>query len=541
MKVHEVVAQTLLNVGVERLFGVMGDANMRYVALYRDSGRGMYVGTAHEAGAVAMADGYSRLSGRVGVATLTHGPGVTNCLTALTEAVRSYSSTVVLTGDTPPVPNYKQWLDLRTAAHLAGAAYRHVRKPESVVDDLTLAVRLAATTAQPVLVDIPIALMDAEVGPMPTASFGFGPWAPQATGPDADRLDAALGVIASSKRLVILAGRGALLSGARAEILALSEMLDAPVATTVMAMNYLSDSDLYLGIFGTESHSLAIEYISQADCVLVLGASLNGYTTANGDLLRGKAVVQCDLDPSRIGSRHPATVSVVSDVRVFVAAITEALGMLGPKRESEWAARLRTRLADFDPDDDFVDRTGPGGLDIRTAMAALARVLPPERALVTDIGRFKVAPWRHLPCSPGRFTQPGAYAAIGLGLAAAIGVSFALPDEIVVAVVGDGGLMQSLGELATAAEYQLPLVIIVANDGAYGAEYEKLAEYGHDPAYSLRRWPSFAEVAKGFGIDGRVVRTIGDIADLKPVLAELTSPILIDVRADPSIDIRQYR
>jgi thiamine pyrophosphate-dependent acetolactate synthase large subunit-like protein len=526
--------------GTQQLFGVMGDANMRYIASYIDAGQGRYVGSAHEAGAVSMADGYSRLSGRPGVATVTHGPGITNGLTALTEAVRAGSQLLVLTGETPRQAHHNQSLDLAAAAGLAGATYRQVRTPATAVDDIALAVRLCATGRQPVLLNIPVDLMAADIGELSTP-FGFGPWKDEAVAPDADKLDAALGVIAHASRPLILAGRGVVLAEAREQVITLSKVLHAPTATTVMAMNYLAGHDLDLGIFGAEAHSLAIRYISQADCVIVLGAGLNSHTTASGDLLRDKAVVQCDSRPHAAGSRYPATVSLQGDAGVFASQVTEAIRDAGARPATAWAGRLREELRTFDPAAEFTDESSADGLDARTAMIALNEVLPEPPVLVTDIGRFKVAPWRFLRCHPAGFTQSGAFSAIGLGLPTAIGAAFANPGRLTVAAVGDGGLMMSLQELATAVEHELPLLIVVANDGSYGAEYQKLQEYGHLVEHSLRRWPSFAAVARAFGADGHVIRDVADIRQLGPDLGRITRPMLLDIRVNPAINTRKFR
>lgn len=539
MKLYETVARALTEVGAERLFGVMGDANMRYIASYIDSG-GSYVGSAHEAGAVAMADGYSRLSGRLGIATITHGPGVTNGLTALTEAVRAGSQVLVLTGDTPRQRDHNQSLDLAAAAYLAGAAYRQVQTPETVADDVALAARFCVTSRRPVLLNIPADIMAAEAGEFGTP-FGFGPWNNDAIAPDADKLDAAVGVIASANHPLILAGRGAVLAGAREQVIALSEVLQAPTATTVMAMSYLAGHDLDLGIFGSESHSLAIRYISQADCIIVLGAGLNAHTTAHGDLFRNKSVVQCDLSPVAAGARYPATVPVQSDVGVFAAQVTGAMREIGATPATAWAGKLREELRTFDPASDFTDESSADGLDVRTAMIALNEALPEPPVLVTDIGRFKTAPWRFLRCRPGGFTQSGSFGGIGLGLPTAIGAAFANPGQLTVAAVGDGGLMMSLPELATAVEHELPLLVAVSNDGSYGAEYHKLGEYGHAPEHSLRRWPSFAAVASAFGADGHVIRDVADIRQLVPGLTRITGPALLDIRVNPAIDSRKFR
>lgn len=541
MKVYEAVASSLRALGVGQIFGVMGDANMRFLATYVETGDGTYVGTAHEAGAVAMADGLSRMTGSVGVVSLTHGPGVTNGLTALTEAVRAGSALVVLTGSTPPGRRrHNQWLDLRAAADLAGAAFHQVRTPGTVAADISLAMRSCLITRRPVVLDIPAGLLDEASGTI-NASNALGPPPILRPLPDDHQFDAAIGVIASANRPLILAGRGAVFSGARADVCALAKELDAPLATSVMALHFGAGYPLHLGIFGVESHSVAARYISQADCIIVLGAGLNDFTTANGDLLRNKAVVRCDADPVAFSSADPKWISVLSDVRTFARKATDALAEIGQSQERAWTLALRRELDTFDPASDFVDASQPPYVDLRAAMVTLDEVLPQPRTLVTDVGRFKVAAWRHLRCAEGCFTYPGSYSAIGLGLPMAIGAAFAQPDTTTVCVAGDGGLMMSINELAVAVEHSLPIVLAVANNSAYGVEYFKLLNEGHDPKHSLRVWPSFAALATGFGASGYVIADCDAIKQLKPQFDNLSSPVVLDIRMDVKVDVRKYR
>jgi acetolactate synthase I/II/III large subunit len=540
VRVYEAIAEVLDRAEVERLFGVMGDASMRFLSSFMDRRPGAYVGTAHEAGAVAMADGYSRLTRRLGVASVTHGPGMTNGLTALTNAVRANSQLLLLTGSTPPQREHLQRLDLRAAAGLAGAEYHEALRAEDVVDDLVLAMRAAVLNRHPVVLNIPVAFMASEVVGA-ESSYGLGPWRPDEVAPAADRFDEAVGVIATADRPLIVVGRGVVNAGLRDKVVALAEALDAPVATTVMAKGLMSGYPLDLGICGSQASSLATKYISQADCLIALGAGLNAHTTASGDLFRGKTVVHVDATPAVAGGRLPVTVAVTSDVRPFVEQALEAVRAIGQRHDSAWATSLRQDLAAFDSADDFVDQSNDSYVDLRSAMIALDNVLPAERALVTDAGHFMSAPWRHLGCSPSAFTHSGSYGAIGLGLPMAIGAAFANLDRLTVGVHGDGGLMMSIQELCVAVEHQLPMVIAVANDRSYGSEYHKLAEWGHNPDHALCTWPSFADMARGFGAEGVVITRVQQIYDLKPQLGELRTPLLLDVRTDPSADCRDYK
>ena len=199
---------------------------------------------------------------------------------------------------------------------------------------------------------------------------------------------------------------------------------------------------------------------------------------------------------------------------------------------------LVERLASASPRDEFEDASGADTVDLRTAMVRLDELLPLNRSVVTDAGRFLLGPWRYLHVSdPLCFVHTTNFASIGLGLATAIGASAARPNQPTVAVVGDGGFMMHLGEFTTAVRHCLPLVVVVLNDGSYGAEYTALKHYGFDPGLSLIDWPDFAPVAEAMGGRGATVRTLEDLEALAEVLSEPAGPLLVDVKVDPAVDI----
>jgi len=533
MLVDELIARSLRELGKDVLFGLMGDANMRYIARYlRDHGR--FIPSVDEGGAVGMCDGYSRASGISGVVSVTHGPGVTNTLTALTEAVRARSSFVLLVSTTPPVKDHPQWLDLRTAAELTGAGYIDVRRPGDVQGEISQAFRRSSIERRPILLDIPVVMLDAEVEYRAVEAPGIAASA-QRPGPDPEVLDAALGIAMNADRPIVLAGRGAVRSGAGPALLRLADRLPAATATTLLAAGVFRGHPLDLGIFGTLAHPEALDFIAGADCVLAFGAGLSLHTTVDGDLLRGKTVVQCDTDPTAINQRWGRGLGVVADARQLATAMADALevaGHDGGKAMPGWAAGLQATLAGREPWKEFTDRSTGDTIDIRTAMLRLDEILPAERTIVSDVGRFCRFPWRLLRLDADRFWHTGSFGSIGLGLSLAIGAAIARSDQLTVALVGDGGGMMGISELTVAARERLPLLVVVLDDAAYGAECRKLAEYGLDPDYGRQRWPEFAGLAEAYGADAAVARSEEDVLALKSRLTGLSRPFLLDVKLD---------
>lgn len=539
MKAYQLFAKALVEQGGTTLFGLMGDANMQIIAHYQDELGGRYVGATHEAGAVTMADGYHRISGEIAFTTVTHGPGFTNAITALTEAGRNRSQILVITGDTPPERTWTQALDIGAVVAPTGAGYERVYRLDSIAADLARAIHRVKTERRPVVLNFPYALMQQLVEETP---FKSAPTLSSlAARPDEAALERALDVIASAKRPVILAGRGAVRSeGARDAIIRLAELLGAPVSTSLLGKGFFEGHPLNLGIIGSLSHPIASEAFANADCVIAFGAGLNRYTTEKGDLFADKRTVQVDVDPHDIGIFTRVDEVLVGDAAEVAITLADTLAEV-EFEGSAWAKNYEQRLAEWTPESDFVDQSGDGTVDVRSAVIALDRVLPRERNVVSDVGRFLVAAWRYFNVAdPLRFTHTSTFGAIGLGLGTAIGAAVADSTRLTVGVMGDGGFMMTAGEFSTAVRHRIPLLVVVLNDGAYGAEYTKLRNHGEDPRHSIVEWPELAPLAEAMGGRSYVVRSLQDIEALGELVTNLEGPLLVDVRLDPLAEVGHW-
>lgn len=541
MKVHEAVAAAVARHGIDTIFGLMGDANMLYLTDFMRDQQGRFIGAAHECAGVSMADGYARVSGKVGVVSVTHGPALTNTLTALVEATRNRSRLLLMTGETPWLDRHLQYIDIRGAVAPTGAGYERVYRSTDVVAAVGRALRRIDAERRPIVLDVPFDLLsepapEAELNEI-SASRTRGATASGDAPPDADVLDEALGLLASARRPVLLAGRGAVRAGARDAIVQLAEAAGACLATSLLAKDLFSGTKGNLGICGTISRPAAARELAAADCVLVFGAALNRYTAAA--LPEGARIIQCDIDPGVFGAFTPVDLPVLGDARVVATAMARMLAESGINAGHERGAGLESELAAAGPGVDFTDASDDETVDLRTAMIRLDEVLPVERILVTDVGRFMPAPWSHLHVSdPQHFVHSCNFGSIGLGLGTAIGAAIAAPELPVVVVLGDGGFMMGLPSLSTAIQEKLQMLIVVANDGAYGAEYGKLAGYGVDPAYSFTSWPDFSAVAEAMGGHGVTVRSVNDIDRLADqLLTPERGPVLVNLMLNPAVDI----
>jgi thiamine pyrophosphate-dependent acetolactate synthase large subunit-like protein len=535
MQVHDAVASTVVKCGVTTLFGVIGDANLLYLTDLIAKHSVRYAAAADERNAVLMASGYSQAGNRVGVATITHGPALTHAATSLTEAARAAAPLVIITGETPQVHGHPQEVDIRAVATLTGTGYQRVNS-RTASGDTARAFRRAWAESRPIILDVPFDMLGLDAGDV------VADWQQpinQLTPPDPAALDEALGAALGASRPLILAGRGAVHADAHDALVELADYLGAPLATSLLAKDYFRGHRLNLGVSGTVSTRLASERIASSDCVLAFGASLNRYTADSGELLGGKRVVQVDLDRSHIGTFTPVDFPVIGDARVVAEAMLGRLTESGLKPPTRRSSQLEEALSSYSPLEEFTDRSSAETIDLRTAIITLDRILPARRNVVTDCGRSLTAPWRYLHVDhPYGFVHTMNFASIGLGLGTAIGVATSRPDRPTVAAIGDGGFMQGVAELQTAVANNLPLIVVVANDGAYGAEWLKLENHGIDPNYCRSNWADLVGIAEAFGAKGYGVRSVEDLNKLEPVLAEVTSPILIDLHLDPSINTR---
>lgn len=544
MKLHAAVAKILIDHGVDTMFGLIGDANMQILADFVSEHNGRYIGVANEGGAMAMAHGYASVSGRMGVVSLTHGPALTNTITALVDAVRRRSQVLVMTGETAWQRAQLQEIDIRAVAKLTGAGYERVYNARDVATATDYAMRRVSGERRPVILDVPLDLLNAEVPEdLPrTGRIERGDVAVV----DAEALENALGLIASANRPVILAGLGAVRSGAREALVELGELIGAPLATTVLAKDFFRGEPFDLGVCGTVASSVAIGAISQADCIVAFGASLNQFTSGSlvvadpNSLFGGKRIVQCEIEPSRIGSVIPVTVGVVGDATAVARGMVTALREAGISKQGGRTPELKKALETYAPLAEFSDASTDETVDQRTAMVRLDEIMPRERVLVTDAGRFLGSAWRFVHVAdPKCFVSSVQYGSIGLGLGTAIGAAVARPDLVTLAVLGDGGAMMNIGEFTTAVRNRLRLVVVVVNDSAYGSFYYKLADVGAHPSHSFSDWPSLADLAVAMGGQGITVRSAKELDQLIELLPKLDGPLLVDLKVDPVVDVRR--
>lgn len=532
LPVHQAIARMLVANDVSTIFGLMGDANMFMIDYFIRECGGSFVAAAHEAGAATMALGYSASSGRVGICSVTHGPAMVNTATALAHGVKASLPMVLICGDTDTEDKFHtQNIAQREFVIAAGAGFEQLRSPRTVVADVATALRRAVAERRPIALNVPLELDWREVDPFAPVKVAF----PEARGivSASDDLDNAIGIIAAAKRPIIVAGRGARSRTAKASLLKLAERIEAPVATTLKGKDLFRGEPFDLGIFGTVSSPAAVEAIVESDCILAFGSSLNTKTVSAGSFLKGKRSVQVNLEPEEIAKNFRADVGLVGDPGQVADLIVHWLDEAEIAPSGFRSEALRHRLAETEtlaPMDN-----GDGTVDYMASLVELDRILPARRLLVTDVGRFMLKVWTTVHVDdPSAFVSTSDFGSIGLGLSHAIGASFGAPDRPAVLFCGDGGFMHGgLIEFNTAVRHNADLIVIVCNDGCYGAEQVKFHYKNMDYDTIRFDWPDFVTTAIALGGDGVRVRSVADWALAEQAIRDRSKPLLIDVRFDP--------
>jgi acetolactate synthase-1/2/3 large subunit len=521
VNVAEFVGRALAARGVRHVFGVVGSGNF-HVTNALVAGGARFVPAVHEGGAATMADAYARVSGELGVLSVHQGPGVTNALTGVTEAAKSRTPMIVLAPEaTAPRSNF--FIDLPAAASAVGAAFFRVRA-EHAAADVAAACRAAARGT--VVLGLPL---DVQVAPASSADVPAVVESPVPVD-----VSALVDALVAAQRPVFIAGRGATRSpGAREALVALADRCGALLAVSAVAKGLLVGDPWNLDISGGFATPLAAELINGADLVVAWGSTLNMWTTRHGKLIGPHAtVVQVDTDPAALGVNRPVDVGVVGDVATVADATTDALGGYRADgwRSPELAERIAVegswRNAGFVPDDDAAT------IDPRALTMALDDLLPAERTVVIDSGNFMGYPSTLLsvPDTAGFvFTQ--AFQSIGLGLASALGAAVARPDRLTVAALGDGGFLMSAAELTTAVRLGLPLIVVVYDDAAYGAEVHHFGPDGYPLDTVTFPDTDLAAIGRGFGCDGVIVRSVADLGPVRDwLVGPRDRPLVVDAK-----------
>ncbi|MDI6022980.1 thiamine pyrophosphate-binding protein [Leucobacter sp. UT-8R-CII-1-4] len=579
----EAVASILVR-HADHAFGLMGNGNAHLMdALTK---RGMPISVVrHEVATVASADAYGRVTGKLAIATATYGAGYTNTMTGLAEAAQARTPLLLVVGDAPQA-GLRPWdIDQEMAAAAVGVR-TYIVQPDSVAETVERAVAAAIRRRSPVVIALPYDLVSTVVDQTPAeaaAPTGIDLNDPStmqslaaATLPSANanteananavsdagssghsrylfptaassaEIDSAVATLAAAARPVVLAGHGAWVAGADAELDLIADRLGALTASTALGQGIFAKPEFHLGITGGFGQEAAMQVIEEADVVLVVGASLNQFTMRFGDLFgAGTKVIRIDRDPVNA----PKTAHEIEhlllrgDARELLGSLLSRLGA-APAGQPGWrgsitglesggALRVRDR-GESGADGLCAD----GRLDPRAVAARLAELLPEDRHVTSDGGHF--IGWANMfwpVASPERMIMVGtAFQSIGLGFSTVAGVAAAAPESTVVVTTGDGGGLMAIADLETTIRTTKSCAIVVWNDGAYGAEIHLYGAMGLDETPMRIPGVNFAGMAAALGATGVSVNTLSDLDALSDWReAGATGTILLDCRVSSTV------
>jgi acetolactate synthase I/II/III large subunit len=517
-----ILCRTLIESGVEVLFGYPGGAIMPFYHALPEYPRLRHILVRHEQAAAHAADGYARASGRVGVCVATSGPGATNLVTGLATAHMDSSPVVAITGQ---VARSMIGRDAFQETDIVGITLPITKQNYLVQDAAELAdvVRDALAVAQagrpgPVLIDIPKDVQNQKVvltpcPPLHNAERGDG---------DTDAVRRAADLIAAAKRPLLMVGHGVILASAYAEVRALAEKTGMPVITTLLGISAFPEGHpLHLGMPGMHGEVHVNRAIQRADLIVGIGLRFDDRVTGNLAAFAPHArVVHIDLDRSEIGRNVPTAVGIVGDARVVTRQLVAATAA---RNCDPWRAEIEGCRRP--PDASF-----RGGMSPEAILAAIRDATAGECTIVTDVGQHqmwvaKLFPYRR----PNTHITSGGLGTMGFAVPAAMGVHLARPGEPVWAISGDGGFQMNMAEMATMVQEGLTVKLAVFNNGYLGM-VRQWQQFFHGKRYSSTPiWsPDYVKLAEAYGIPGYRVRDASELADAVGRASADPGPALVE-------------
>ncbi len=522
----DIIVRTLIEQGCDVVFGYPGGQVINiYDSLYKYQDELRHVLTAHEQGASHAADGYARATGKTGVVIATSGPGATNLVTGIATAYLDSVPLVAITGN---VPNSLIGTDSFQEIDITGITLpitKHnyfVGKIEDLAPTIREAFQIAASGRPgPVLVDVPKDVQQAMYDHQPAGPLPLDE--PQVASPAS--LEEATKVIDASKRPFIYFGGGLISSGATEEAIALADKIDAPLGCSFMGMSGVSsDHPRFLGMQGMHGHYASSVAMNEADCIIAVGNRFNDRCTGNlAKFARNAKIVHIDVDAAELRKTAKDDVMLCGDAKLTLAALTD---LVQSKQLPEWDEEI-ARLKRVQ-DEEATDRRE--GLTPRNALLALDRYLTPDPPVATDVGQHQMWAAQTLTFSkPRTFISSGGLGTMGFGLGAAIGSQFGTGEHAVL-VTGDGSFGMCLQELATAVSNNVPLVILLLNNGVLGMvrQWQTLFFDGHHSNTTLDRKTDFVALAEAFGAQGARVNTLEELDAALQQAFSADGPFLID-------------
>jgi len=523
---------------VDTLFGFPGGAVIDiYDELARTDIRHILV--RHEQGAVHAADGYARASGKVGVCLVTSGPGATNTVTGIASAYADSIPVVIITGQ---VPTHLIGNDAFQEVDIVGITRpctKHnylVKSLPDLAPTLKEAFHLARSGRPgPVLVDIPKNVANGRIEYVPPGENRIRPYStvPQ---PHAKQLRTVAKLIREARRPLIFAGGGVILSGGSEELARLARRAQIPVTTSLMGLGAFPGEDpLFLGMIGMHGTYASNMSTGACDLMLAVGVRFDDRVTGKTDAFASQAaIVHIDIDPTSIRKNVPVSVPVVGDCRICLQRLNE---LIADEQMQDMAFKRKEwleRIAQWKTSQPLSYRQGES-IKPQYVVEQVHALTRGEAIITTEVGQNQMwAAQFYRFNRPNHFITSGGLGTMGFGLPAAIGAQIACPDKTVVDIAGDGSIQMNIQEMATAVQYNLPVKIVILNNGYLGMvrQWQELFYGGRYSATRMNHAPDFVKLAEAYGAVGLRATRPEEVASVLAEGLAVRRPVIMDFVVD---------
>ncbi len=538
MKIYEALANAFISENVESCFALLGDANMHWAGALSNAGVD-FIFTRHEHAAVAAATAYARSTGKVGVATVTCGPGLTQVMTILPIAVKARIPLVIFAGEAPLNKAwYNQGIEQHPFVEACGAQYRALHDNNTMIQGVHDAFADAKRLQTPVVIGVPFDVQQQphtnNATPLPSDQLFTNPTPPT---PNPELIAQAAALVANAQKPVILAGLGAINSEAKGACIALAEKCGACLATTLPAKGLFHDQAYCLGVAGGYASEKAKTIFAEVDLIIGVGARLASHTFDGGKLAPNAKVVHIDLQPQEtVQGRKASDLRIESDAQLGLIALCGALDNVDTNNRT-WRSPemlVRSEAAVALPTIPF-NETPDGALHPMAVIKKLSEIIPAHSHVVNTSGHCAYYTAQMNKHPQNHYTVIRDFGAIGNGTSFAMGIATAYPDRCVVLLDGDGSALMNIQEFETICRHNLKILIIVFNDGAYGSEVHKLRADGVSDTGSVFGRSDFAGIGHGFGLVGKTYTSLDGMSqDMQHFLAN-PKPTVWDIHISDKV------
>jgi len=537
MRAVDAIMECLKAEGVDVVFGLPGGANLPTYDAFVDGGI-RHVLVRHEAGGGHAAEGYAKATGKVGVAFATSGPGATNVVTPIVDAMMDSVPTVFITGqvrtDLIGTDGFQETDTLGITMPVVKHSFQ-IRSPQEIPRAIHEAFYLARSGRPgPVVVDIPQDLSRADIDYEPVGDVHLPGYQPTTDG-NAKQIRQAAKAMASALRPVIYAGGGVVNANAAAELTEFATADRFPVTCTLMGLGaFAAPHPQWLGMLGMHGTRAANYAMDEADLICCIGARFDDRITGKlSEFAPHAKFIHIDVDPAEISKNVPAHIPIVGDAKSVLAKLVKeyrALGDVDSSRMDEWWSRIETWRREHPL---RYEDSADGEIKPQYMVQALYEATGGDAIVCSDVGQHQMwaAQYYHFD-RPRRWINSGGLGTMGFGLPAAMGAQVGCPDQTVVCISGDGSIQMNLQELATCAQNEIPVKVFIMNNGYLGM-VRQWQELFWDNRYShvdMGSFPDFVKVAEAYGATGlRMTQKATLVEDMKAALAT-PGPVMVDVR-----------